>query len=537
MAAAPISFLEKRWAAGYQNNLLLEAAQQTSDRKQVPFLDNDVHRNISNLGRRTMLSLGRWLFSNFPAIRGALIEQAEFAGSTFLPEYRGANQEWGVLAENWLWEHGKICDVAGWPYNLRTYRRNLILGIKRDGDMGTILTETIDGYPMLQCVPAHRIGSRLNEFTVKYAGRVVTTSTETDKYGRAIAKGSVVNEDNEVIGQQEWEGQRIIDGVIVSELGGPLAYRVMGENSWDYSRFHDVSSRDMFLSFIPEYIGQLRGFSALGSSMFDWQDVKEAQRFELIAQKVGAAITLIEKNPEGEPTPGASWITTPAASAGTAGTAAGLNTEMFDGGLVRYLKSKSGADLLPFQNDRPSANQQQFSAAIIRSNFAGMGWSVDFSLDPTKIGGAPLRVVVDKINRSILSDQDLIIEPALRRYQGYALSKAIKLDLLPFDSDWWQFEYQGPAKLTADAKYNSDVDLQERKAGLKTLARSTAERGEDWEDVRNQSELEANDLLTRARRIADGHGITIELALTLLEQPTPNNNMPPASEPTQAPIP
>ena len=92
----------------------------------------------------------------------------------------------------------------------------------------------------------------------------------------------------------------------------------------------------------------------------------------------------------------------------------------------------------------------------------------------------------------------------------------------PFNAEWFKWTYQGPAKLTADAKYNSDVDLQERRAGQKTLAKSSAERGDYWRDTRKQNETEADDLLERATRISVKHGVSIELAISLLEK-TDNN--------------
>ena len=97
--------------------------------------------------------------------------------------------------------------------------------------------------------------------------------------------------------------------------------------------------------------------------------------------------------------------------------------------------------------------------------------------------------------------------------------------------------------LTADAKYNSDVDLQERKSGMKTLAKSTAERGDDWRDIRTQCAKEADDLLTRAKMLSVKHDIDIGIALTLLQDTTvystvtnatPHPTEEPVSEPVQA---
>ena len=74
------------------------------------------------------------------------------------------------------------------------------------------------------------------------------------------------------------------------------------------------------------------------------------------------------------------------------------------------------------------------------------------------------------------------------------------------------------------------MDLQERRSGLKTLAKSSSERGDYWRDKRAQIEIEADDLMQRATRISKKHGISIELAISLLEK-TDNNPIQPAVVP------
>lgn len=473
----------------YSNNVLIEASNQTNDRKFVPCLDYDPHRNVSALGRRTLLSIGRWIYSNFPMVKGALNEQAEYASSTFIAQYGGANQDWGFQAEAWLREHDKICDVAGWPYNMRLFRRNLLIAVKRDGDCGVVLVKTPSGYPLLQVIPAHRIGSW--------------------DYGSIVEGG-------------EYDGSRIIDGVIVNDYGQAVAYRVLGENIWDKSDYTDVSADDMFLVFRPEYTGQVRGFSALGASLFDWQDIQEKRRFELIAQKMASCYAFTEENEQGEPPPGSDFIIAPATGSTTAGTATGLVTEVLDGGTTRYFKSRTGSGLKYVQFDRPSENQQAFEEKILRANFAGIDWSIDFALDPTKIGGASMRVVVEKLNRAIEADQDLLIEPACRRIDGYRLSRAMKMGLLPWDDDWWKFSYQGPARLTADAKYDSEIDLQESARGLITERKACAKRGDFYEETFAQKEAETGMKWDAAKRLSQKAGITIQEAYNSLWLPGPN---------------
>jgi capsid protein len=427
----------------------------------VPLLDQDTHRNVSNLGRRTLMSLGRWLFWNFPSISGAILEQAMFAAENFQPQFWGEDREWGDQAEAWLLEWEKSADVAGWPYDLDTYRNLLVVSDLREGDIGTLLTETLDGYPQIQVWPAHRIGSIASDV---------------------------------IIAGGPFDGARHCDGVILNDYRRAIGYRLLDENGADLA---DVPASNFFLSFIPKAADQVRGFSGLASAVFDWQDIKESRFYELIAQKAASAIGLLEHNETGDLDASRGIIKTAATHNATTGNKETLDTQEINGGTYRYFKAGSGADLKAFTYDRPGANVMNYQDTIIRDAFQGMEWSWFFSSDPSKIGGASMRVVVEKINRVARKRQRMIVQ-AMRRIHGYAIAKAIKLGLLPMSDEWWKWEYQLPPEITADKKYDSDVDVQEYNARFTTLKRACGKRGAYWEDIQDQWLIEQKRLQTRA---------------------------------------
>ncbi len=332
--------------------------------------------------------------------------------------------------------------------------RNIVSSYIVDGDCGVIFCDTPSGYPKLQFIPAHRIGSRYQP--------------------------------NGVVTEGPYEGRRIIDGVIVGDYGQALAYRVFGENQfsgiWD-----DVPADSMWLNFIPEYGDQVRGISQIAGGLFNWQDISEWRRFELQAQKIGSSVALMEFNEDGEPAPGLGNIQYPDSTATTAGTPTGLITETYDGGTVRYFRSRSGNELKSFANDRPTANQQAFEEKVTRSAFSGMGWSMDFSLDPTKAGGAQMRIVVEKINRQIELIQNMLLYPFLRAMDGWRICKAIKIGQLPPSDEWYKWTYQGPGRITADEKYSCDVAIAKIRAGITSPQTEIAKGGDFWEDVQDDS--------------------------------------------------
>ena len=484
-ASKPLKIIDKGVQRGYAGgDLLIQAARQTPDRRRILPMDKDIHRNVSSYGRRTLMSLGRWMFYNIPEVQGAVLEQANLATSTFIPQYVGANRAWGLAAEAWLKEWHKIMDVTGWPYDYETYVGFLVTNPIVDGDLGTLLTETDSGYPMIQTIPAHRIDSTTYD----------------------------------IVDDGEFAGMRLIDGAIVDELGRSVAYRLKTQDTPGNTADHvDVPARDMFLSFNPLSPNQTRGFSALASAAFNLQDRDESRKFELVAQKAFASKTLIETNEDGEANAAADLIRS-SATFNTDGTKATYESERLDGGTISYFKAGSGSKLEAFGWDRPSANSQEFQERTLRDAFRGSEWDVLFSIDPKGTGGAAMRVVVEKINAT-LQKRRRLVEKACRRVDGYAISKAIKLGLLPPDVDWWRWEYQGPGDISADRKYDSEIDIEEISRGLGTQKNAIARRGGFYEDVRIQRKQEADDELKDAAELAKKHGITLQEALNVLRPP------------------
>lgn len=486
-----------------RGNGLIAAATPTDQRNATPRVDKDPHRNVSNMGRIELMNAGRTLYSNNPVVRGAINEAASLSSAVFIPQFAGDDSGYGDKAEAWLREHDKICDVAGWNYDFQQYRWNLVVAALRDGDVGTLLIENDDGYPQLQVVPAHRIGS-------SFLG--VGNGASGITYAGGIEK---------VLGGQ-YDGYTITDGVICDDYGRPIAYRIQDEGSED--GFRDVSADSMWLSFFPEYSGQVRGFSQLASSSNVWTDINESTALRMARAKLAASQGIIESNETGDTDSSRKLLGSSSGTYNTDGAATDLptsaalsyRTERVDGLINRYFKTGTGSKLEFLDNNNPSQNEQEFEAEQIRRALQGIGWSYDFSLNPTGMGGQNGRVVVLKINRRIKQIQDAIIRPSVRRFDGYRLSKAAKKGLIPQSAEWWKWEYQAAAQITSDEGYSSQVALNEMKAGVSTARQVCGERGRNFDDVRNAKQKEAVDLLTRASALASQFGIPLQQAITLL---------------------
>ena len=78
--------------------------------------------------------------------------------------------------------------------------------------------------------------------------------------------------------------------------------------------------------------------------------------------------------------------------------------------------------------------------------------------------------------------------------------------------------------------------------GVRTLEQDAAEAGDNWVEIRDQVQAEADDLLTRAKALSEKHDIPLPMAIELLSQRSPNpvsltgsNTQPEPDEPAPEP--
>jgi len=487
MAEKAFKFNEKRRLYGYTGTTFFSEPVRDRNNGQRRFItgfNKDTPKLLGSLPRTVLMDMGRWAYQNISPIQSVVNEMAMLGAAGIQQQFDGTDQKWGTQAEDWLYGHDRICDLRGRPYDMEALRELIIISWLRDGDCGIILTENADGYPLFQVIPGHRIGSR----------------------------GLIKVEEG------RFAGMTISDGVIVNDYGRPVAYRVLGDTS---ETDRDIPAESFVLCYVPQFADQLRGISPLAVSIIDFQDVAESRRLELISQKVFAGMSLLVHTETGGPEATAN-LTTRWGSGGTNedGTlstdGAPISTDEIIPGEMRFVRAGSGSKIEPIVNDRPTMNQQAFKETIVRQAIAGLGWSVDFSLDPTKAGGAQMRIVVEKINRKLENIRKRLLYPILRTLDGYRISKAQILGLLPPSEEWYHWSYISPAEMTADKKYDSDVAIQEYKAGIRTLADVCGRRSIWWRDLLAAKKIETGELLQAAKDLAEQYDIAMPDALVLL---------------------
>ncbi len=454
----------------------------------------DTAKAQTQYDRLEQIRLARYLFSRCPDLGGAVMQKSSWVvgPGSFKPIFHTADTVWNDLAEDFLiTQFYPNCSPRGANYNFTTILNQTSMALDIDGDTGCLLTYTENGFPQIDLVAAHRIGQR--------------KATE-----KVITKGV-------------FEGFDICDGVITKN-NKPYGYRLLGDKI-DGSEDIDIASKSFQLLFEPEWSDQQRGISRIARSITDWQNQDDINEFLLQAVKFASSIALKHKTESGDAS-GSGFD--PGQSEDTACLNSGVTVTPINGGEMVFLKAGTGEDIETIENKNPSPETEAFIERIQKRALFSIGWQQEM-LDASKVGGASVRLIQDLARRSVSTRQETI-ERRAKFIVAYAIANAIKIGILPPNKEWFKFSFTKGASITVDAGNENKSDIENYKMGTVTLSDICAKRGQDWYEVRNQTQREVEDLLTRAQALSDKTGKPFELCLLLMQQNTPNQTAS-ASEP------
>ena len=460
------------------------------------YTSDDTYKKVTSYDRWDYMNLGRSLFGGCPDLGGALLSKASWCvgPGSFQPIFTGKNQEWGNAAEKWLTEQFyPLCSVMGSNYPFTEMLRISSLALDVDGDSGLYFTLSRSGFPLVGLVASHRIGCR-NDETVVTSGR--------------------------------FEGYRILDGTIVNDNGRAIGYRILGDTPDDE---YDVSTSNFNLLYEPEWCDQYRGISRIARSVMDWTDQEDIDEFLKRGVKLAASIGLISKTESGNAIDSGANIVGAEEDAIEENKDNGLSVEEIQGGTILYMKSGANETLDTLKDERPSQNTEAFISRIQRRALYSIGWPQEM-LDASKVGGASVRLVQDLVRKSISSRQSTL-ERRAKIIINYAVATAMNQNIIPQNNDdWYSWSFTKGGVISVDNGKEADIDRENFKLGMTTLSEIVSKRGYDWQSIRDQSQKEVEDLITRSKEISAKYGVPFETAMTLLQQNTPNQA--PVSQPT-----
>lgn len=446
-----------------QTNKFLDSVSQRYNRpiNQSPKA-KDIDDLISTFDHATMVGRSRKIYANNGVVRGVINQKAQFVtGQAWIPQPLSKNKEWRELASNFLSNFYRVADVKGFDLQTVIYLNSV--AIDRDADAFILLTESKNGYPMIQCIPGHRCGQR---------------------------------DDSKTVTSGAFKGYKIVKGIIQNKQGRAIGYRFLGDDTTGKDD-KDVSAENVIHLFDPEYVESSRGICLFGHCLNSFTDMEESTRREMTVQLLMASQAFTEHlNPIDD----------------EIGNTTNLNLplyETFEDGMIRVYRGGADSHLDPIQaNNRPGSDWQAFHDRIERACILGANWSRSM-LDYQGASSVDNRIALRLCESSVKDRQSLIL-PAINRIVTYAIAKAIKNGLLPFDEEWMKFSFSMPAYITADASRIENSTRENLKLGITTMTEICESQGRSLEKhLREKYEEQALDLMIK-KEIEEKYKVTLD---------------------------
>jgi lambda family phage portal protein len=418
----------------------------------------DSHIDVSGADRERLMKLSRWLYNNAPFLRGLVNEKARYSvGSGIRPQARSGDETWDLAAETFFEQWSRVADLQG-RYTWREMQRIASIAIDRDGEVFFRATAQTTGYPALQLILAHRIGD---------------------------ARSSIYEPSNPAAREG---GQNIIDGVVVNPQLRPIFYRyLVGDGIDPSARFEDIPAQQLIHVGEASQGDELRYVTPLAPSINHLRDVGDAVGFEKMAIKISSYIALAIKssNPQGadffgEATHSVNSQDNSEVTVESLGNA---------GGAIPRLGM--GEDLISWTSNRPSQNFREFCDVLLREVCLNLGVPWEFAARPAEAGGAALRAVLVRAQRTFEQRQALLIDRLCSRVWAHVITIGMQRGLIPQNDNWFKVEWQRPAAASVDYGREAAANLNDVRSGLRTYSEDYSERGLEWKDQLRQRATEA----------------------------------------------
>jgi hypothetical protein len=355
---------------------------------------------------------------------------------------------------------------------------------------------------MVQPIEAQRVGCRGDDAIVK--------SGSAHSFIRG-ADGAL-----ERIGTP-YAGLKIASGIIYSDGGGEVAYRVLGAKD-DGSEDVDVSAQDMVYIAAPRWYSEGRPLPEIAVSSLALQDIHLARQAQLTKHLHSSRLIALRKTESG--TPAANRLRDPTASRTPNGTDTGLVEE----GQLTYLKHKD--EMTPWDTKTPGGEWMDFDDKTVASALHGIRWRIEM-LDPSGLKGANTRGFADQINTLIMEDFDALT-PAILRVRRWQIAKLIKRGDLPASDQWWKWGVTPPPEFSPDPGRAITSELEAVRSG----AQSMPHLHRRWGMRPNAILREQAGYLVDKRNVAEEFKLTPEETIQLGTLAKPGDAPPPGTAQT-----
>jgi hypothetical protein len=409
-------------------------------RPWVPTQLADIDKLIRSYDRKTLLAVSRHMVENWgPTKAIALVLKMLVVGSSWRPSMQSPDKEYRKEIERIIREQFMpIGNIAGGGRTMQATIADIPFLRVRDGESFWLLTSYDTGFPAVQNIPSHRIGSRT--------------------WG-----------DDIVLKSGKFSGAKIIDGVILNRNGTVIGYQFLGDTEKEDEQIPVQSMVHDFVSMYPE--GR-RGYPMIAHGLNDARDSMQSHEWERLNMLWRSSIVAIENNLDGvaRGTHPASFFSEPTAEVDsngvvTTGTPMNTTANVIDGpGRTLHYKAGTGSKIELMKHDNPGEIYESFGDRMIKAICAGVPLPVSVVWQATGQGTAERRDIEQ--TRRIVGLMQSGILPAVKRIIGYATQKFVKLGTAPASPDWWRWSFSLPPEFSIDPGRDIKAKLDLHTKGL-----------------------------------------------------------------------
>lgn len=440
----------------------------------------------STFERIELIKASRDLEDNNPIIRSILLKFSQYALGNFRYMSRTGNRDIDNAYEHYWMSWCKKADFFG-RHNFHALSHLALRSVLRDGDVGFVITRenSIDGMPdpnsdiKIQSVEADRIGGNFDNPT---------------------------------------SSQGYIGGIVFDDNGRNIAYRVYRRTQGNaYLDPQDIPAQSFILIYDPLRLDEVRGRSHLASVINYCKDLQETLDAENMAVKNAAFRVMTITNSTGQADDPASYFN----QAETDSYGNQMNLEAMQKSQINYLPT--GAEMKMFESGRPSNAFHGYVDMIVHMIALAFNLPFGFCYDLAKLGGPTVRLEMSLASRTFKRWQSILEDRFFDRIKNIVLADGISRGLIPPSSNFSRGKWIYPSDPTIDVGRDSQANIQEFKAGLKTAAEVYGSKGEDFEEAMRQRAYEVK----YAKELSKEFGVGVDsISEAFKPEPPPMPQMP-----------
>jgi len=476
--------------------------------------------------RREMVDISRIIAASVPTIDDALTQAGEFSvGEAWHIKSRSTNKAWGKKRDEWF-NHvfQRDCNLRGTQNDWCSSLRQLNWTRKVQGDYGIIFdgadyTDS-DGklHPAtgkFHVITYDRIGTGLNvacsvggglENVNELGNNYLTSTYPTLMVG--FYGMYVINDANSI-----FDGQRIIDGVIVDANMMVLGYRVNGFNAAGRAVYVDIPKERMHVNFSArKMVDMVRGFPEIAEQIIPILHLDDVQDLIHMAMKLASKVAVTRESKDGKPGGSGVTYTTVTLDQPNSGDPNVARTqekivravqEVYPGFYEVATNNDESLKTLAFE--RPSLNEEKFIERIETAVLHKI-WprALIYGADQGRAGARSLVMQA----RTICRWDQRVLERSARWIADRATEYAMRTGLIPKNdnlADAYDYFFSIPGEFTIDEGNDLKMRLQSLGRCLISRGKIIELDGYMREEIDDEREIEIDDTLTRAEKLFDKH--------------------------------